>query len=163
MVETYRDIVGYDSLYQINNYGTVISKKSGRILKASEANGYYHVTLSKNGKTETINVHKLVAITFLPNPHNLPCVNHKDENRKNNFVWVNDDGNVDLENSNLEWCTQKYNSVYSLSKPVLQFDLDGNLIREWESTVEIERCLGFYNTNIGRCCLGKQYRHTAYG
>lgn len=68
------------------------------------SNGYLHVLLCKNGKYITHNVHRLVAETFIPNPDNLPEINHKDENKENNCV------------DNLEWCTRKYNMNYGTTQ-----------------------------------------------
>ena len=115
-IEEWREIKGYEGLYEVSNLGRVrrldgivntdiknVSKRflKGRILKPStNSNGYYRVILSKDSKTKMHFIHRLVAVAFLPNPDNLPCVNHKDENPKNNSVW------------NLEWCTQKYNMNY---------------------------------------------------
>lgn len=101
-------------------------------------------------------------------------VNHKDEDTENNFVWLNEDGTVDTEKSNLEWCTAKENTNYGTrnkragkaiakanSIPILQYSKEGLLIREWASMREIERQTGFYQSNIWACCKGK-YK-TAYG
>ena len=125
LFEEWRDIKGYEGLYQISNYGRVKSLDrivrhgkgnycrviKSRILKNNiENNGYYCVVLSKNGKTKTYTVHNLVAFTFLPNPNNLPCVDHKDGNKLNNIVWINKDGSIDLIKTNLKWCTYKENA-----------------------------------------------------
>ena len=112
--EIWKDIQGYEGLYQISNLGRVksleriiitnngITKKiSEKILKPYlKGNGYYNIVLRKDSKTKCYFVHRLVAKEFIPNPDNLPQVNHKDENKLNN--------NVD----NLEWCTSKYNNNY---------------------------------------------------
>ena len=116
--------------------------------------GYYSVGLSKNGILKRYYVHRLVAEAFLPNSDNLPLINHKDENKSNNNV------------NNLEWCDVKYNTNYGtrnkrigksntngkLSKPVLQYTLDGKFVREWESYRECKRN-GF--NHVSECCRGK--------
>lgn len=112
--------------YQISNKGDV--KSLSRIVKGKygqpkllkekilrprvRGKGYLAITLMKNGKPKHYYIHRLVAQAFLPNPNNYPQVNHKDENKLNNFVWVNEDGSVDFEKSNLEWCTNDYNIHY---------------------------------------------------
>ena len=112
-MEEWKDIKGYEGIYQISNKGRVKSlnyKRTGKekILKlSSDTNGYKKITLFKNSKRKTYSIHKLVAEAFLPNPDNLPVVNHKDENKLNNNV------------ENLEWCTQEYNVKYSLSKKII--------------------------------------------
>ena len=110
--ETFKDIAGYEGLYQIGNKGTVIGfsrsndnryKNKQWILKQyKDRNGYMYVTLSNNKKRKTIKVHRLVAEAFLENHNNYPCVNHIDSNRSNN--------NID----NLEWCTYKQNMQHAL-------------------------------------------------
>ena len=104
----------YSSIYQVSNLGRVRSldriNSNGRKLKGKimerkpNKDGYMKVGLSKNGKVKTFQVHRLVAIAFIPNPNNYPVVNHRDENPSN--------CNVD----NLEWCTQEYNVQYSAYK-----------------------------------------------
>lgn len=101
MEEIYKDIKGYEGLYQVSNYGRVKSlnyRRTGkeRLLKQIlHTNGYFYVRLYKSNKW--FSIHRLVAETFIPNPENLPCVNHKDEVKTNNHV------------DNLEWCTNEYN------------------------------------------------------
>ena len=130
MEEVWKDVVGYEGLYQVSNlgrvkslsrlvdkgkYGTIYTKE--RILKNQKVNvNYLFVILSKDGKHKNMTVHRLMAKAFLPNPDNLSDVNHKDENPSNNFIYVNKDGSVDYEKSNLEWCTHKYNCNYGTSK-----------------------------------------------
>lgn len=98
MIEEWKDVVGFEGFYQVSNLGNVKRKK---LLRLSGGGRYVQVILSKNGKSYGKSVHRLVATAFLPNPDNLPCVNHKDENPKNNCV------------DNLEWCTYKYNNEYN--------------------------------------------------
>ena len=99
--EVFKDIKGYPN-YQISNLGRVWSKKRQIYLKPHKNNsGYLSVLLpSINGKYKRELIHRLVALTFIDNPDNLPCVNHKDENKENNVV------------SNLEWCSRSYNINY---------------------------------------------------
>lgn len=154
-MEVYKQIIGYEGLYEVSNLGNV---KSLNYLHTGQekllspgiyTNGYLYVVLSKNGEVKQYLIHRLVAQAFLPNPNNYPQVNHKDENKLNNNV------------ENLEWCTAQYNNEYSKTKQVGQYDLNGNLIATWKSTVEIQRQLGFDQSSISKCCLGKL--KTAYG
>lgn len=173
MREIWKDIKGYEGLYQISNLGVVRSLDritpdgkhiKGRLLKPHSNGRYIQYALCKDNKVKHLNAHRIVAEHFIPNPDNLPCINHKDENGFNNCV------------ENLEWCTQKYNVNYgtgiqrriesqtnhlSFSKIVLQYTLDGVFIAEYPSTMEIQRKLGFANQHISRCCRGKQ--KYAYG
>ena len=159
--EIWKDVVGYEGLYQVSNNGRVKSLKFGKekILKPGKLkNGYLRVNLCKNEKQKHFLVHRLVALTFITNPNNLPDVNHKDENKENNRV------------ENLEWCDCKYNINYGtrtqriaekntngkLSKLVLQFTLDGKFVREFKSGMDIKRNLGYSCGNISSCCLGKR-------
>lgn len=163
----WKDIPGYKGLYQISSLGQVLSKARfdamGRYVNekirrlAADKDGYLQVVLNKNGVKKTFKVHRLVAEAFIPNPHNYPQINHKDENVKNN------------EASNLEWCTAKYNCNYgghtakqilTTSKPVLQFDLHNHFVKRWPSTAEAGRH-GFNQGSISNCCNGRQ--RTAYG
>lgn len=110
MAEEWRDVVGFEGYYQVSNLGRVKSldrvkcdgiRMIGRIRKThKDACGYELVQLRKDGIIKHYSVHRLVATAFIPNPCNLPQVNHKDENRSNNVV------------GNLEWCTQLYNQRY---------------------------------------------------
>ena len=126
-----------------------------RILKPQKRKrGYQAVMLSKNSKAKSFLVHRLVAIVFIPNPDNLPQVNHKDENTSNNCV------------DNLEWCNQCYNSNYGtskyristklkngiLSKPVEQYCKNGMFIMEYPSAIEASRVLGLNVSGIISCC-----------
>ena len=165
MKEIWKDIEGYEGLYQVSNMGRVKSlermKWNGRgyqkipekILKASEyRGGYLQVNLSKDGKAKDCKIHRLVATAFLENTDNLPIINHKDENPKNNCV------------QNLEWCSYSYNNSYNdkgkkigkkLSKPVFSVDKESGLIMWWQSAHEAERMTGINHSNIIKCCQGK--------
>ena len=161
--EIWRDVVGYEGLYKVSNFGNVMSLRHKKIfiLKPYMNNyGYLLVDLRNNKKPrKTISVHRIVAQAFLPNPNNLPQVNHKDEDKTNNRV------------SNLEFCTQAYNNKYGthyerisktltnrkdLSKAVLQYDKNGNFINEYPSTREAERKTGIHQQHICRVCKGKR-------
>ncbi|MEE3419429.1 MAG: NUMOD4 domain-containing protein [Methanosphaera sp.] len=113
MKEIWKDIKGYESLYQVSNLGRVkslarkviktnyVSFKKERILKQqTDRYGYKKVILQRNYQIKTFSIHRLVAEAFLENPYNLPQINHKDENKENNCVL------------NLEYCDSKYNNNY---------------------------------------------------
>ena len=164
----------YEGLYKVSNLGRILSlnyRNTGKpdlMTPVERKDGYSQVELSKNGKTKKCLVHRLVAQTFIPNPDNLPEVNHKDEDKTNNFVFLNEDGTVDEEKSNLEWKTHRGNINHGTrnervskaltngkkSKKVLQLSLSGELIREWPSTRECGRN-GFNKGHVCSCCNGK--------
>ena len=103
-METWRPIVGHEDRYEVSSSGNVRNIITGRQLKAHlSVNGYYRVVLYSNSGVKTCPVHRLVAGSFLPNPENLPVVNHIDSNPKNNDV------------ENLEWCTYKHNTQHSFA------------------------------------------------
>lgn len=158
-MEQWKDIKGYEGLYQVSNMGVIRSLYTGKILKAKkETNGYMRVKLYKDGKGKSHTVHRIVAEHFIPNPYNLPQVNHKNEIKTDNRV------------ENLEWCDAKYNLSYNngqrkradkntngkCSKIVLQYTLDGVFIAEYPSTHEVQRQLGYYNGHISECCRGER-------
>lgn len=111
----------YEGLYQVSNLGRVKSLnyrntgKEGVLNPGKDTDGYFQVVLSKNRETKTCKVHRLVAETFLPNPENKPCINHKiegDEGKTMNMVIFNEDGSIDKERTTIEWATYKENSNY---------------------------------------------------
>lgn len=146
MEEIWKDIEGYEGKYQVSNLGRV---RRIEILPAhTHYRGYKYVNLNQQHKY----IHRLVASAFIENPDNLPTVNHIDENKENNTV------------SNLEWASYYENNHHGTaisrrsitrSKKVLQYDLEGNFIKEWDSAREIERELGYSNVSINQCCRGK--------
>ena len=113
MQEEWKEIKGYEGLYSISNKGRVICwnyKGLGYPRDITpHCSGYQRVGLVKNGVRKTYLVHRLVAIAFIPNPNNLPIVNHKDESKDNSFVGTAENN---YEDGNLEWCTVKYNINY---------------------------------------------------
>lgn len=163
MEEIWKDVVGYEGNYLVSNLGRIKAvphivtykdrsyTSKERIMSLQyDACGYLQVRLSKNAKKKTQKVHRLVAIAFIPNPDNLPEINHKDENKTNNRV------------DNLEWCDRNYNMQYGKNthlqrKPVAQYSLDGKLIRKYESIKDAAIATGIYPTNIGKCATGRIY------
>ena len=177
MIEMFKDIKDLEGLYQVSNFGNIMSLNYGRTGKPKllkpcvDGGGYLLVSLYKNRKRKSFKVHRLVAETFLPNPNNLSCINHKiegDEGKTINMVIFNEDGTIDKERTTIEWVTYDDNSNYGngnkriikantngkLTKKVLQFTLDGEFVKEWESTRECKRN-GFSQGNIVSCCNGK--------
>lgn len=170
-MEEWRDISKLGGSYQVSNLGRVRSltrrtpnrggwqTRKGQILKPEKArNGYLRITLWTNGKPKHYLIHRLVAQTFLPNPHNFPQVNHKDENKLNNCI------------SNLEWCSEKYNKNYGTfkkrvakakAKPVIQLDLNGKTIKIWSSTKECSKN-NFVPSDVAKCCRGERKVHKGF-
>lgn len=143
--EIWRPVVGYEGLYEVSSYGRVRSLdrydnrncfRKGELMNFFYGCGYLKVVFSKNGIVKKYLVHRLVAQAFIPNPDNLPQVNHKDEDKTNNMV------------DNLEWCTAKYNINYGTSKE-----------RRIETLIKI----GQYKTGLSRKDLGNiEYCHQYY-
>ena len=178
MKEVWRDIQGFEGVYQVSNFGRIRNilflnggrdkksprcRKEIRILKTRiKKDGYCVVHLSCGKKDYHLRVHRLVAMAFIPNPDNLPQVNHKDEDKTNNCV------------DNLEWCTARYNYEYgtgqerahnSHQKPILQLDKEtGGVIKKWSSATEAAICIKgdkCYKGAISACARGE--RQSAYG
>lgn len=165
MKEIWKDIKGYEGLYKISNTGRVKSFHYNRekiLQPLISVRGYYKYTLVKNKTKKQCFMHQLIATAFIPNPNNYPCVNHINGNKKDNRI------------DNLEWCTIKENNQHAYktglnkgvrsydnvcSKTVLQYDMQGNFIKEWGSTMDIQRELNIANSCISACCLG-QYKQS---
>lgn len=136
-----KDIENYEGLYAITRDGKVWSHRTKKFLKPwIEGGGYFMVKLYKDGIKKEIKVHRLVAEAYLPNPNNLPFINHKDECKLNNNV------------ENLEFCTPKYNSNYGtrnkriaekLSQKIYCFENEKiyNSYKEAADELNLRRCL----------------------
>lgn len=169
----WKDVLGFEGLYQISNKGEVKSilrfePSSGRagmwyrerILKSHlDKDGYPQVILHRDGKSYTYKIHRLVALTFLENPENLPCINHKDENKCNN------------DYINLEWCDVKYNNNYNdrqikisqkRMKSIIQTDIFGNFIARHVSINAAANAVNGHRGYIINCCKGKQKQYKKY-
>lgn len=176
MKEVWKDIPGYEGLYQVSNYGSVMSLNYARrgyakpLTPKRNNSGRLWVELTKDGVKKQMLVHRLVGLVFLPNPNGYPQINHKDENPRNNRA------------DNLEWCTPKYNVNYFLERrdpdwfkcrkatdkygkrltlSIYQFSKSGTLIRRWDNSRQITVALGWSDWSISECCRGN--RKTAYG
>lgn len=168
-MEKWKDIPGYEGMYQAHPDGMIksvertVTHKNGNVhvypeivLKQKiDKDGYCVVTLYRNSERKYYNVHRLIAQTFIENPDNLPCINHKDFNRSNNCI------------NNLEWCDVLYNNRYSkiwlkanegakekCSKPILQFTKDGEFVNEYYAIREASRQTGTNRGNIISCLKG---------
>lgn len=180
MEEIWRDIPGYEGYYQASNLGRIRSLdrvvkhrcggtavKKGKVLKLQKREQFnyvkYLVGLTKD-KYEFRIVSRLVWSAFNgPIPDGMQ-VNHIDENPLNNNL---DNLNIMSSKENCNWgtrnkrCAKNNTNHPGKSKTIVQFDLYGNFIREWESEKEIKRKLNYANSNISSCCCG--HRNTAYG
>jgi hypothetical protein len=182
--EIWKEIEGYEGYYQISNFGRVRSvdrlipfkgrprKHKGCVIKGSLSGrnrDYVTVILKKRGECKNFNVHRLVAIHFIPNPDNKPTVNHKNGNKQDNSV------------SNLEWATYKENINHAQkmglfvnnfkgyqphrnknNEHVYQYSLDGYFIMEHFSILEAARANGIPKSGISRVCRGLQKSHYGF-
>lgn len=163
--EEWRDIPGYEGLYQVSNYGEVKSLFRYKIkLKPTlKKNNYYYVTLHKNLKSKPYQIHSIEFYAFHPERNreedidNNIVVNHinqdKKDNRLENLNLLDKGDNLKYGDCQERSILHRINHI-KLSKPVLQYDLNGNFIKEWPSVKEIQRQLGFYHVNIELCCKG---------
>lgn len=191
MKEIWKDIEGFEGLYQVSNMGNIKSfhkfyknfkkpkkVKNIKILKQyKDRKGYMTTQLSKKGFRYTVKVHRIVAMAFIPNPCSKQQVNHincdKMDNNVNNLEWVtNDENKKHAKKHNLCKSSPK-GSKNSRAKKVNQYDLNGKLINRWGSLMDILREFNLKSvSNISSCCKqriitgknGKKYKtKTAYG
>lgn len=158
-MEIWKTINNYPD-YQISNKGYVKSfkNKTPIILKTSlNQKGYKQLVLRNENGDKTFRVHRLVAEAFVPNPNNLPQVNHKNGIKTCNEDW------------NLEWTDNSGNQKHAFAnglqtnvgnnnpniRGVDQFDLDGNFVKHWQSIYDITKELGCNRSSIWRCCTGR--------
>lgn len=167
MFENWKDVVGYEGLYQVSDKGNVKSLKSNspKLLKQSPTNcGYMKVQLYQNGKGKMLYVHRLVAKAFLPNPQQKEEINHLDGNKANNVL------------SNLEWTSRSENQLHAIniglresspmtgrygalnhnSKAIIQKDLNGNIIAKWDSIASAARSISCSPSQISNCLCGRK-------
>lgn len=162
--EEWKDVKGFEEKYQISNYGRLKNKLNNHIYKNTNKNGdYFSVVLTYKNKSKSTRIHRLVAEAFIPNPDNLPQVNHIDMNKQNN--------NVD----NLEWCTLKYNINEAIKikpqmllgmikynknrahKNIYQYSLDNKFIRKFKTIKEAHNITGVCKRNILQVCNKEPY------
>lgn len=176
--EVWKPIIGWENLYEVSNFGNVRTlhyKKPYLMHPVTDANGYKRISfvLPNSKKYKRYGVHRLVAQAFIPNPDNLPEINHKDEDKTNNHV------------DNLEWCTTKYNCNYGTycenisaarigmkfsdlhienlrkshvkvqGKSVIQLSKFGDIINRFDSISDASRFLNISASCISGCCSGR--------
>lgn len=164
MQEIWKDIKGYEGLYQVSDLGRVKRVETGRILKGYKITGdYLGVKLCKNNIKSSQKIHRLVAEAFIPNSENKPQVNHIDEDKTNNVV------------SNLEWMTATENNNHgtrnkraaktiskSKSIPIIATNIKTGEFQEFNSTKECARQLGLHTSNITAVLKGRLKRSGGY-
>ena len=166
--EIWAPIVSSQGKYDVSNFGRIRNTFTRKELKQSKTRKYCYVSMWYGHNQVRKIVSRLVAEAFIPNPRNLPQVNHKDENPENNHV------------DNLEWCTASYNSSYATrndrmlttrklknrktqEKPVLQVDSSGFVIGRYDSIMDAYRKTGIDFSDIAKCCRDNCYNKTAGG
>lgn len=171
MIEIWKPITGYLE-YQVSNLARIKSKSGNPMSLITDQKGYYKVNLWQDSKRKTFRVHRLMAIEFMPNPNNLPFINHINGIKTDNRL------------ENLEWCTNSENNKHAFhilkayensnyigakgikhlkSKKVFQFSLDGKLINKFDGVRDAGRLTGINASTIGKVAQGISNRKTAGG
>lgn len=148
------DIEGYEGDYKVNRLGEVWSFKKlipFKMKQRIERKGYRRLQLFKNKNDKVKAIHRLVAFTFIPNPENLPEVDHIDNNKSNNKV------------DNLQWLSSLDNTRKDQAFEVNQYNEEGKFIKKWICSSEIEKELKLSASEILRCCIGNRNCRSAYG
>lgn len=177
--EEWRDVVGYEGLYMVSSHGRILSL--GRLVRyhtytkmiepcikqqQKGRNGYFSVTFKRNGEKKCISVHRLVAIAFVPNPNNYPCIDHINDNKIDNRAF------------NLQWCTHKFNNskehhriaeslsqkgkiLSSIRKPIVQLSTNGDLVQIFPSMTDAD-LNGFKHSAIHRVIHNKLKTHRGF-
>lgn len=174
MKEEWKDVIGFEGLYQVSSLGKLKSlsrdfigktgrkyKRNGCVRKCfhDAKRGYMKAFLYKNGQNYSMSIHRLVAMAFIHNPQLKPCINHKNgvhsDNRVENLEWVTYSENtvhsfkeLGQKGGNFE----KYGSLNSNSKKVNQFTLGMTFIKCWDSIIDAEKALKIKSSNIVACC-----------
>lgn len=171
MEEEWKSVVGFEGLYEVSSCGRIKSLarfwvRNERILKTHlDRDGYVCIILTANKVQYNKRVHRLVAEAFIPNPDNLPFINHRNEVKSDNRI------------ENLEWCTVKYNNNYgtfkerlsrtrkqmNLGRPVVQYTTKGEFVKKYPNAQVAAEENGFERTNISSCCRKYRGKKTAYG
>lgn len=168
MIEIWRDVSGYEGLYLVSNLGRMRSMarvglgkpgvKPHFIFGRKDKDGYMVVSLRRAGQIKNFRIHRLVASTFIPNPSNLPMVNHKNGDKNDNSVL------------NLEWCNAHENNLHakrvlgvkSNVRRVAMLNLEGEFLRYYDSIAEAGRAVGVSATAIRQCCDGDTAKSGGY-
>ena len=168
MIESWKDIPGFEGIYQVSNCGRLASFKvnpQGRVLSNVNATGgYFSVVLRYGGKVRYTRMHRLVAEAFIPNPENKPEVNHKDLNKQNTYA------------SNLEWSTYSENVKHAIKakpemitgmnhynqvirpKRIRQLNLNGDFIAEYRNGTDAAKASGVCSRNILQVAGKDEYK-----
>lgn len=182
-MEGFKPVKGYENLYEISSNGEIYSLTKRVILRTHiGCHGYAEVRMKKNGKVKHKTIHRLLALNFIPNPLNKPCIDHIDGNKLNNSL------------DNLRWCSHKENSnnphclkLFSESaarawkngrkmsedairkrneshyKPINQYSRDGKFIKTWRSIKDAAISLNLHATSISSVCRGNTRSKTVGG
>lgn len=171
IIEIWKDVQDFPQKYEISNKGRLRNKTTNHIYKQTNKKGdYFTIILYDDNHKKSVRIHRLVAKTFIPNPNNYPCVNHKDLNKQNNNV------------NNLEWCTQSYNVKHAIENgtnimsgfnrynknkfknkygKLYQYDKNMRLLNVYENLNEAYEKTGVCKRNILQCINHQEGRKQA--